>query len=88
MGGGGGGAGEEDEEEDEEADEELLLEDEDAGCGATRSGLDSRGSIEGAGCVGAREGRGCSRIDASLFSQCNDFAILGTRGARAGRGGV
>ena len=73
-------------EEDEEADEELLLEYDDAGCEGARSGPGSRGSIERAGCVGAREGRECSRIDARLFSQCDDFAILGTRGAHwAGR---
>ena len=36
------------------ADEELLLEDDDAGCEGARSGPGSRGSIERAGCVGAR----------------------------------
>ena len=81
MGGGGVGAEEEEEEEDEDADEELLLEDDGAGCGGARSGPGSRGSIEKAGRVGAREGRECSRIDARLFSQCDDFAILGTRRA-------
>ena len=81
MGGGGGGEGEDEEEEEEESDEELLLEDEDAGCGGARSRPGPCGSIERAGCVGAREGRECTRIDARLFSQCDDFAILGTRGA-------
>ena len=64
MGGGGGGAGED---EDKEEDEELLLKDDDACCGAARSGPGSRGSIEKAGRVGAREGRECSRIDARPF---------------------
>ena len=68
MGGGGGGAGEEDEEEDDELLlEGALLEDDCAGSGGARSGPGSRGSIEKAGRVGAREGRECSRIDARLF---------------------
>ena len=81
MGGGGGGADEDEEDEEELLLEGALLEDEDAGCGGACLGSGSRGSIEGAGCVGAREGRECSRIDARLFSLCDDFAILGTRGA-------
>ena len=67
MGGGGGGADEDEEDEEELLLEGALLEDEDAGCGGARSGPGSRGSIEVAGCVGAREGRECSRIDARLF---------------------
>ena len=80
MGGGGGGV-EAEEEEEELLLEGALLEDEAAGCGGARSGPGSRGSIERAGCVGARERRECSRIDARLFSSRNDFTISGTRDA-------
>ena len=68
MGGGGGGADEDEEDEEELLLEGALLEDDGAGCGGARSGQGSRGSIEWAGRVGAREGRECSRIDAPFFS--------------------